>query len=240
METNNDSARNETVVSYVNNVPINVLSIQLEVVIYRCVIGVLAVAINTAIISTVSSCRQLYYPRHVYWVGISTVYLIYVIQPFMEVAAIYGNSQLACQVYVLLASVAHTVISIYLLLAACDRLIAIKYHEWYKKRMTNLKVIAILMAVYAATFITITSPFWLGYQHLSACTVNLTHMYRIMLVNLTLAIISICLHVRIFVSSRALLRQYCKNTLMNKSIKFKNIVPGAVRKTSEETRDSKY
>lgn len=218
MEMTNST--NVTLLFY-ENVPMDLRYIPFEEVVYRCVVGVLSVLINATIVATVSSSRQLYYPRHLYWAGTSTVYLIYVSQPFMEVVAIYGGNRVACQLYVLNASVPHTVISIYLLLAACDRLLAIHCNEWYKKKMTNRRVISLLIGVYVSTFAATTAPFWLGYHRLSACTVNLTHMYRVMLVNLALAVVCIGLHVSIFSVSRAMLRRYCHGS-HSTVVKFSN------------------
>ena len=221
MELSNHSV-NTTSPPFYENIPIDVRSIPIGEVIYRSILGVLSVLVNATIIATVSSSRQLYYPRHLYWAGISTVYLMYVCQPFLEVVAIYWGNRVACQIYVLNATVPHTVISIYLLLAACDRLLAISCSEWYKKKMTNRRVIALLIVAYASTFSAKTAPFWMGHQRLGACTVNLTHTYRVMLVNLALAVICIGLHVRIFVVSRAMLRRYCANS-HNTVVKFNSV-----------------
>lgn len=190
------------------DVPINVLPFSTLEIVYRLVAGTVGAFINLVIITTVSVSRQLHFPRHIYWAGISVAYLTYIIQLFNDVLGNYFKSQTACQLYVLHASVPYTVLSFYLMIAAWDRLLAITCYDWYERRVTNRRVITLLIAVYLVTLAGITSPFWTGYKQLAKCTVNMTHMHYVMAVNVTIAALCVCLHVKIFLVSRAVVRRY--------------------------------
>lgn len=232
MSSIDSSASND---SLTMDVPASYVPMHVGEVIYRCTVGVLAVLINVTVIAIVSSCRQLYYPRHIYWAGVSIVYLFCIVQAFTEIGAVYWHNRFACQLYVLHASVPHTVISIYLLLAAVDRYVAVNYYECYKKRMTNRIVISLLIGAYVVTFTTITAPFWTGYRRLRDCTVNLAQVHRVMLANVTLAIVCIWLHVKIFTSSRAILRRY-RTDVQNTVVRFNNF--SSSRKVSSNLQES--
>lgn len=201
------------------DVPMNVIPLTTLEILYRLVVGSVGVLINSAIITIVSVSRQLHYPRHIYWAGISIAYFTYIIQLFNDVLGNYYKSKIACQLYVLHATVPYTVISLYLMITALDRLLAITRYEWYKRRVTNKRVILLLINVYLITLAGITSPFWTGFQQVVKCTVNMTHMHYVMTVNVTTAIVCICLHVKIFLLSRAVIQKYPRQPTI---VKFTN------------------
>lgn len=78
--------------------------------------------------------------------------------------------------------------------------------------VTNKKVIALLISVCLITLVGITSPFWTGQQQLARCTVNLLHVKCVMTVNVVIALVCICLHIKIFLASRATIRRYPRHT----------------------------
>lgn len=201
------------------NVPMNIIPLSTREMVYRLIACIVGLLINTGIIVTVSVSRQLHYPRHIYWAGISGAYLTFVAQQFNDVIGNYYNAKTACQLFVLHATVPYTVISFYLMIAALDRLLALTRYEWYKRRLTNKKVIALLIAVYFITLAGITSPFWMGYQQAAKCTVNMTHMNYVMTVNIFTALICVCLHVKIFLESRKAIRG-CPRPAQPPVIKF--------------------
>lgn len=190
------------------NVPMNIVPISTREMAYRILGCILGIIINATIIATVIASRQLHYPRHIYWAGISTAYFTSIAQQFNDTIGNYYGARIACQLYVLYASVPYTVVSLFLMSAAFDRLFALTRYEWYKRRVTNRRVITLLISVYLITVAGTTSPFWTGYQQIEKCTVNMTHMYYVMTVNITTAIVCVYLHVKIFVVSRAVIRKY--------------------------------
>ena len=168
-------------------------------------IGILA---NIVVLVVVCCSRQLHYPRHIFFAAISMYNTFSMIQPIVEIVAVVGRDQIACQLYVLGSGINYSVFLLFLVLAALDRYLAIAHNEWYKKRVTNRGVVYLLSIAFILTCFVITSPFWTGYKSIKSCTVNLTHMQFVLIYDLLLGIICVTLHAMILIQSRKKLRQF--------------------------------
>ena len=188
------------------DVPMNVQPISLATQIFRLSIIVVGFFLNGFLLVIFSCSRQLRSPRHLFWPAVAVINFFYLFQPLIEIVAIVHKNQIACQMYVLNAGVGYSLLLLCLSLAALDRYLSIAKHEWYKRRITNRVVLAVLCGSSAVTYIVITSPFWTGYKKISACTVNLTHMNIVLSWNLLLGIVCFVLHINIYIRSRALIR----------------------------------
>ena len=155
--------------------------------------------------------RQLHFPRHIFWAGVTLINYYDLIQCVLEFVARVHHSLIACKIYVFNASVAYTSLLLCLSLAACDRYSAIAHYEWYKKRITNRVVIIAIATGFTVSFFVTTSPFWTDCKSPSKCTVNLTHMHWVLLWDVLLGIFSVALHVKIYIASRDAIRQYAPN-----------------------------
>lgn len=185
---------------------------------YRCIIIIFGTLLNFLVIAVVRCSRQLHYPRHVFWVGISIINQCSVIQSLIELVAFVDRSRVACQLYVLNAGVYYTIFLTFLALAALDRYLAITRYEWYKNKVTNRSVIYLLSAGCFVTYTTITSPFWTGSKSIKNCTVNLTHVHSVMIYDLLLGFLCVILHIKIFLRSRKAARLQPRPNLADASI----------------------
>jgi hypothetical protein len=93
-------------------------------------------------------------------------------------------------------------------MAAFDRYLAIARYEWYKETVTNRGVVATVSAASAVTFIVVTIPFWTDHQSIYTCTLNLSHVHWVYVLNFLLGIVCVLLHVKIFLASKSVIRQY--------------------------------
>ena len=174
----------------------------------RITIFVFGFVINSIILLVIIYSRQLHYPRHIFWAGVSLINHYYLIQCVVEFISRVYRSAIACNIYVFNASVGYSALLLCLSLAACDRYSAIAHYNWYKRKVTNRAVIIAMISSFFLTFVVTTSPFWTGYKSASSCTVNLTHMHWVLAWDLLLGIFSVVLHVKIYIVSRATIRQY--------------------------------
>jgi 5-hydroxytryptamine receptor 1 len=188
------------------DIPMNIRPLSLNIQKIRMAIIVFGTLINFLVIVVVCNSRQLFYPRHMYWVAISLINQKCIIQAIMEIVAIMGDDKVACQIFVLNAGVNYTIVLVFLALAALDRYLAIARYDWYKKKVTNRGTICLLSIAFAVTYLAATSPFWTGFKNIKNCTINMTHMHVILIHDLILGIICITLHVMIFIRLRAAIR----------------------------------
>jgi hypothetical protein len=184
------------------DVPMNIRSLSLMQLSYRCIIIVVGTLINFLVIFVIGYSRQLHYPRHLFWAAISMVNQCSIIQSLLEIVAFVDHNRVACQLYVLHAGVYYSMFLTFLALAALDRYLAITRHEWYKNKVTNRSVIYLLSFGGFLTYVTITSPFWTGFKNIKNCTVNITHVHCVMIYDLLLGFLCVILHVMIFIRSR--------------------------------------
>ena len=64
-----------------------------------------------------------------------------------------------------------------LLLAGLHRYLAIKYYEWYKKRMNNKMADIAMIVTWILNAVIIDSPYLTPYKSLDKRTANTTHMH---------------------------------------------------------------
>lgn len=171
------------------------------------VIGV-GIVCNCVLLVVILASRQLRYPRHIIWVTIAIANLFYLIQRIMEILTMIDKNSLICQFFVLNIGIAYSLVLLCLFLAALDRYAAIAYPEWYKKKVTNRFVLKVVCVAQVLSCIGITSHFWLGYTKVTECSINVTQMHWVFVWNLFLGIWAVILHIKIFIKSRALIRQY--------------------------------
>ena len=164
--------------------------------------------LNFIILLVISFSRQLHNPRHLFWIGVSLINKFYLIQCVLELVAIVNQNRIACAMFSLNAGVGYSALLLCLSLAACDRYSAIAHYEWYQRKITNRVVVLTLVGSFLLTFVAITSPFWTGFKSPSSCTVNLTHMHCVLVWDLLLGIFSVALHIKIYIVSKATIRQY--------------------------------
>ncbi|KAI9558863.1 hypothetical protein GHT06_015652 [Daphnia sinensis] len=175
---------------------------------YRTLIIAVGTFLNCVVIFVVGTSRQLRYPRHIFWVAISFFECLFLLEYALELIVVFYRDQRLCQVLVLLYPMDYSILLQCLLLAAIDRYVSIVRYEWYKKTVTIPMVMMIIVVMAILTLGIFTSPFWMGYRSISACTLNLSHLNLVLSWNVFLSVICVVLHVLIFVESRAVIRQY--------------------------------
>ncbi|KAK4010967.1 adenosine receptor A2b-like [Daphnia magna] len=175
---------------------------------YRTLIIAVGILLNCTVVLVVSSSRQLRYPRHIFWVAISFFECLFLLEYALELTVVLYRDQQLCQILVLLYPMDYSILLQCLLLAAIDRYVSIIRYEWYKKTVTIQMVMTIISVMAILTFGIFTSPFWMGYRSIYACTLNLSNLNLVLSWDVVLGLICVILHVLIFVESRAVIRQY--------------------------------
>lgn len=176
--------------------------------VFRLTVVAVGLFLNCFVLLIVSCCRQLRFPRHVFWAAVSFVDCIFLAEIVLELAVKVNHDRLACRFFVLLASADYSILLICLSLAAFDRYLAIARYEWYKRKVTIKSVILLLTGLSSLTFIIITCPFWTGYKSIDSCTVNMTMVHWVFAWDLLLGFVCVILHVKIFIQSRNVIREY--------------------------------
>ncbi|EFX83680.1 hypothetical protein DAPPUDRAFT_239817 [Daphnia pulex] len=138
------------------------------------------------------------YPQHIFWAVISFFECLFLLQCALELAIVFNQDQLACQVFIVLAPVVYSILLLILSMAALDRYLAIVRYEWYKKSVTNCGVITVISFASVLSFVVITIPFWTGYQSIHTCSTNWVDMYWVLLWDLSLGVTCVILHFKIF------------------------------------------
>ena len=212
------------------DVPMNLRPMSLTTQSYRYVVAVVGTLLNMLVVVVICNSRQLHYPRHVFWAAISVMNQFHIIYNIVEIVAIVGRNQVACQIFVLNAGVPYTIVLTFLAMAAFDRYLAVARYEWYKEKVTNRGIIFLLSIVFIVTYLIITSPFSTGFKNIQNCTVNLTHIHVILIYDLILGILCVILHVMIFIRSRTAIKQqpsqFRQNRIPLQFIPSTNVVPG--------------
>jgi hypothetical protein len=75
--------------------------------------------------------------------------------------------------------------------SAFDRYLAVARYEKYKKSVSNRGVVLVLLVAFTLTFAVVTSPFWTGFRSLNTCTINLTQMHWVFVLNFFLGIVCV-------------------------------------------------
>ena len=203
------------------DIPMNLQPISLVTQILRLSTVGVGFFLNGILLLVFGCSRQLRSPRHLFWPAVALINFFYLTQNIIEIVAIVHKDQIACQMYVLNAGVGYSLLLLCLCLTALDRYLFIANHEWYKRRITNRVVLTALCGSSAVTYIAITSPFWAtGYKKISACTVNLTYMNCVLSWDLLLEIACLVLHINVYIRSRALIRNYPPQHLMEIPLTF--------------------
>jgi 5-hydroxytryptamine receptor 1 len=214
------------------DVPMNLRPMSLTTQSYRYVVAGVGTLLNMLVVVVIYNSRQLHYPRHVFWAAISVMNQFHIIYNIVEIIAIVGRNQVACQIFVLNAGVPYTIVLTFLAMAAFDRYLAVARYEWYKEKVTNRGIIFLLSIVFIVTYLIITSPFSTGFKNIQNCTVNLTHIHVILIYDLILGIVCVILHVMIFIRSRTAIKQQPSQLRQNRiPLQFiptpsTNVVPG--------------
>lgn len=203
------SSANETL-SIRNKFEFEIIGQQVTFVqqVFRLTVVTVGVLLNCFVLLIVSCCRQLRFPRHIFWAAVSLVDCIFLAEIVLELAVKVNHDRLACRFFVLLASADYSILLICLSLAAFDRYLAIARYEWYKRKVTVKSVILLLAGLISLTLIIITCPFWTGYKSIDSCTVNMTLVHWVFAWDLLLGFVCVILHVKIFIKSRNVIRQY--------------------------------
>ena len=176
---------------------------------YRTSVVTVAIFLNFVVILVVTNSRQLMrYPRHVFWAVISLFECLFLLECTLELAVITNHNELACRIFVLLCPVDYCVLLICLSMAAIDRYLAIVRYEWYKKRVTVRGVVVVISIGSALTFVVVTVPFWIHYQSIDTCTLNIAHVHWVYVLDFVLAICCVLLHILIFFESKNVIRGY--------------------------------
>ncbi|XP_059351573.1 5-hydroxytryptamine receptor 1B-like [Daphnia carinata] len=175
---------------------------------YRTLVIAVGAFLNCIVILVVSTSRQLRYPRHIFWIAISFFECLSLLEYALELTVVLYRSQQLCQILVLLYPMDYSILLQCFLLTAIDRYVSIVRYEWYKKTVTIPMVVMIIFVMSILTFAIFTSPLWMGYRSISACTFSLSHLNLMLSWDVTLGLICVMLHVLIFVESKAVIRRY--------------------------------
>ena len=192
------------------DIPVNLQPMSTQQQIFRWTIIAVGFILNCILLIVLLGSRQLRYPRHLFWVAIGFINQFYLIQCMIEIIAIVYNDEIACQMFVLNAGVGYSLLLVCLSLYALDRYLAVAHHEWYKEKVTNRVVLIAISGALTVSYIGITSPFWTGFKKINTCTINLTHVHWVLAWNLLLGIFCLSLHIKIYLESRSMIRQYPK------------------------------
>lgn len=179
--------------------------------VYRYSIIIPGTLINILVLVVIGNSRQLHYPRHVFWAGISLSNQLYVTQSLLEILANVSQSTIACQFFVFGAGANYTNILLFLAFGALDRYLAISKYDWYKRKVTNKGVLCLLTITSILTYFIVASPFWTGFKSINNCSVNLTHMHTVLNFDLLIGVLCVILHIMIFTRSRAAIIQHSSN-----------------------------
>lgn len=190
------------------DMPMDLESISLTEQVYRSVLIIVSLAINTGVLVVICCSRQLHYPRHIYWAAISIVNSLSAFQWINEILGIVLQIEFARRGFVLNVGIVYTMLLHCLFLATIDRYVAIAHYKWYKKKVTNKIVVTLLVTTTGATYLAGTSPFWTGVKRISSGTVNLTHMNCLLIWDLILGIMCVVINFRILTLSRFFIKQY--------------------------------
>ncbi|XP_046454827.1 uncharacterized protein LOC124202521 isoform X2 [Daphnia pulex] len=96
---------------------------------FRKAILVVGLFLNGTVLLVVSCSRQLRYPRHIFWAVISFFECLFLLQCALELAIVFNQDQLACQIFIVLAPVVYSILLLILSMAALDRYLAIVRYE---------------------------------------------------------------------------------------------------------------
>lgn len=193
------------------DMPMNVWPMPKTQQVYRYLIIIPGTLINILVAVVIGSSRQLHYPRHIFWAGISLSNQLYITQGILEIAANVGQSSVACQFFVFGAGANYTNILLFLAFAALDRYLAISRYDWYKRKVTNRGVLYLLLGTSLLTYFIVAAPFWTGFKSINNCSVNLTHMHTVLNFDLLVGVLCVILHIMIFIRSRAAIIQHSSN-----------------------------
>ena len=72
---------------------------------YRTSVVTVAMFLNCVVILVVGNSRQLRYPRHVFWAGISLFECLFLVQVALEMYIILTKDPIACRFYVFICTV---------------------------------------------------------------------------------------------------------------------------------------
>lgn len=171
----------------------------------RLVMASVSFLVNSTVIVVISCSRQLHVPRHIFWAGISVIIQF---TTLALVAESFVGDPTVCVVYQLSMGAWYPSLLLFLSLAGCDRYLAIKHYEWYKRRMSNRRALAAMAITWVLNALITESPYWTGYKSMFDCSANLTQVYCIFTWNLLLAAVNVALQVKIFLVSRQVIREY--------------------------------
>jgi hypothetical protein len=102
------------------DVPMNLRPMSLTTQSYRYVVAGVGTLLNMLVVVVIYNSRQLHYPRHVFWAAISVMNQFHIIYNIVEIIAIVGRNQVACQTFVLNAGVPYTIVLTFLAMADFD------------------------------------------------------------------------------------------------------------------------
>ncbi|XP_046458853.1 uncharacterized protein LOC124205458 [Daphnia pulex] len=191
--------------------------------IFQSSLIIIGLLLNGVVFLVVSLSRQLHYPRHIFWAAIAFFECIFLVQCQLELMVVVNHDRLACQPYVVLASVDYSVLLIYHSMATLDRYLAIARYEWYKESVTNCGVLVLIALASFLTFVITTIPFWTGYLSVYTCSLHLAHLHWVLAWDLFLGIVCVILHLKIFVKSKSLIQHYMPNYRQESvTVKFVN------------------
>lgn len=190
------------------DIPVALIPMPYTQQVYRISAATLGFLTNTVVFVVICNSRQLHYPRHIFWAAISLFSFFSLANITLKLIVVTTGNQIICYLYVLGAGAHYSVLLICLVLSALDRYLAIACYSWYKSVISNRVVISVIVGFVIFTYIAVTSPFWLGFQSVTNCTVNMTHMFVVNSSHLIFGFLCVILQVMVFVQSRSAIRKY--------------------------------
>ena len=113
-----------------------------------------------------------------------------------------------CFIHELSIGIFYPSLLLLLSLAGLDRYLAIKYYEWYKRKMTNRRAILSMLITVTLNSLALNSPYWTGYQSANDCVFNLHQLFWVATWCVVLGVVNVVLELKILILSRKTIRDY--------------------------------
>jgi len=156
------------------------------------------------LISLVVVCsRKLFFPRLIFVVAITFFEFVILCQYFLELAVIVNQDLLACQTFVLLASVSYSFVLLILSQCILSRYLDIVGDETREELLSLWDFVLLLTINCALIFVVDSCPLWTSYQPVSSCDVDSTYVVWTFIWDMFMSIVCITVYFTIFMESKA-------------------------------------
>lgn len=165
----------------------------------------IGIPLNGLIAMIIITSERLHRPRNIFWLGVTFSNLFALATSLVEFSALYGASEAACTVYVLLLGIPYATLLLNLLLALMDRFVAITYPMWHKDKVTSKVIFVVQIAGLVIIGLLFKVPLLLDQVRLSdiPCGDNQPHGKIIVFTLLALVLLCILAQIVVYLKARS-------------------------------------